>query len=182
MKDPHMHHHLDKAVEKHIDGLRYSEDITDLTKSLVAGNIRGAITTLIDKGVLTATENIPGDPAETKPGDYVLGRGRISIDGAYIGSTPQVTLFYEGEVLKIAVTCDAITTNTLNKIVAGPRKGAFLRYTSCNPIGRKTGFIASDATMAVEPFDLKTDNWMTAKFIFSDFKFAWDHQLDEGAA
>lgn len=153
-----------------------SDDESFRTISL--GNLLEMTKLMIEKGHLKLSETVP--PVKDDPGDYVLGRGRVYIDGAYIGNTPQVTFFYEEGELKIAVTCGAMSKNVLGKVTAGPREGALLRYVSCNPIGRSTSFTAEDGKLVVEPFDLKTDDWMTAKFIFSDFQFAWDHQLEEG--
>ena len=56
--------HLEQAVDNYIKALAWSDETPEWARTLVVGNIRGAISALVDRGVLRITST------STKP----LGR------------------------------------------------------------------------------------------------------------
>ena len=52
-----MEFQVNTAVENYISTLKWSDEVSDETRTLVAGNIRGAVGALLNNGTIVAREN-----------------------------------------------------------------------------------------------------------------------------
>lgn len=120
-----------------------------------------------DAGIRLSDEN-PG---------YTLGRGRLFIDGRYIGNTPYCRIAFRPESYSVLFGADVISEENKALFLGGSRVVALV-YESRNPAGNRTSFTAGGLLLP-SGADLKGDEWVTLDFCLLCDRIGWTAEADE---
>jgi len=112
---------------------------------------------------ITSPESSIDDP-NPAPRPYILGRGKVEVDGRYIGNTPYAGFaFMRGKYFFRFGTEYITPENILMFFRIDRANRTMINYIPANPFGPQIGFQIIGFLRARE-FDLKSENWQTLDF------------------
>lgn len=93
--------------------------------------------------------------------NYVVGRGKVYLDGRYIGNTSSVKLM---SPTQLRVVCENISDENLQMLLRRDGVSHTVTFEPAAPIGLLPRFIAF-GTLTFEPLELKSEGFMF--FVFA---------------
>lgn len=98
---------------------------------------------------------------QEKTSDYVMGRGKIEVDGRYVGITREAS-FWPGGVsdkLLFIFAMESITAENHELFFSPvPERSATIVYRAQNPVGRQIDYHL-EGVLRRRRFDLKSEGW-----------------------